>query len=294
MPQATITNTPRNQILGLLADAIQPFKKVANNVNIPILGPLGDFMLEGTQSLLDDASYDGARALGKGGSLQTFNLDPRVLDAASIAYPALKASPNLAKTAGRELARQVQTGTGLVGRNVIDPRLMVVKDPEMQQRAIDYYGTTSRPSETGYILDNGQRLDFTGRRDVPSDYRKVGTSYIPKGQDYLKNERSTDHRDVFNVQENVPYGWDALANFIDQTGAVRYLQDVGVSLVDTNKPSKKQIETIVNDFRMNGEPLTIDVDSKKTGSSIASKDFERPSVSQVQKWLDEVYGGLLD
>lgn len=121
--QATITNTPRNPILGLLADAIQPVKKVANNVNIPIIGPLGDFMLGESDRVVNDMA-NGVMPL-KNDAFGSKMLTPDALELLNLT-PLAGVTKPLAKMAGREIARQVQTGTGLVGRNVIDPRQNIV------------------------------------------------------------------------------------------------------------------------------------------------------------------------
>jgi hypothetical protein len=169
----------------------------------------------------------------------------------------------------------------------------IVKNEKLANLAKNHFGTTFKPQETGFILDDGTRLDFSGRHEA-GGYKKVGDKYMPEsGQpDYLRGERATDHRTVTQVIPNSQYGWDSLSNFIDQTGAVRYMPETGVSMVNTNKPSEAQLAKIVNDFRMAGNPLLIDIDHAKHGSNLASGEFDKPTLKEVSKWINEQYGLL--
>lgn len=174
----------------------------------------------------------------------------------------------------------------------------VVKDMDLLKSARDNFGVTFSPKETGYIVENpwsknAERLDFSGRNQAQG-YVKGGSEYLPKyvpaqGQsDYLKYERSTDHRDVSQIMPNMSQ-WEAMSNFMDKTGGVRYLQDYGISLVNTNKPSPNQIKEIVQDFKRNNTPLIIDIDNMKNGENIVSMEFENPNFEEVYKWIESQY-----
>lgn len=129
--QGEITNTPRNRWLGGAADFLDPANKFLDRYklpeSIPLLGGLSaaDLTpLKGTQGLLDDASY--GKSPIRGASLQTATVDPRLLDLAGLGSIGLPLAKNLGKAALREGARQIETGTGLLGKNVIDPRMEIV------------------------------------------------------------------------------------------------------------------------------------------------------------------------
>lgn len=166
----------------------------------------------------------------------------------------------------------------------------VLKNPALQEAAKAHFGTTFFPAETGYIMDDLSRLDLTGRHQA-SGYRNVAGRYIPEAgkPDYLKMERSVDHREVAPLLPETSGGWESLSKFLDDTGAIRYDSDYGISLVNTNKPNSKQIEKVVNDFRKSKTPLLIDVDKYNNGGNLASKEFENPTVEEVQKWIDSQY-----
>lgn len=168
----------------------------------------------------------------------------------------------------------------------------VLKNPSMQKAAKEYFGTTYYPSETGYIMDDLSRLDLSGRHQA-SGYKQIAERNIPlPGQsDYLKLQRSIDHRELGNL---VPHGdnWERLSKFMDETGAVRYDSNYGVSLVNKNKPNDAQIQKIVDDFRKSKTPLLIDIDRMSDGGNLASKEFVNPSFDEVKKWIDTNYKKL--
>lgn len=170
---------------------------------------------------------------------------------------------------------------------------LVVKDKALADLAKSHFGTTFKPQETGFIMDDGARLDFSGRHEA-GGYKKIGDKFLPEsGQtDYLRGQRGTDHRTVTQVIPNSEYGWDSLSNFIDQTGAVRYMPDTGVSMVHTNKPSEAQLAKIVNDFRMSNTPLLMDIDHARRGDNLATSEFARPTLKEVSEWINKQYGLL--
>ena len=182
------------------------------------------------------------------------------------------------------LAANITPTMGLLG---------TVRDPRLSQAAISHFGITQSPKETGYILDDGTRLDLSGRH-YAGGYMKQGNRYVPEpGQpDYLRNNRAVDHRELGDL---VPIGgtWSGLSNFMDQTGAVRYSPETGISLLNTNKPSQKQIETVVEDFRAKKIPLIVDIDNSKEGYNMLSKEFQKPNTSDVMDWINKTYKGLL-
>jgi hypothetical protein len=119
---------PRKKALGLLADTLTSGQNALNTVNVPYLGGLGGLLFGQAPQYLEDISY-GMPAFRGGnvatGGLGTLTPDTRMLDVATLPFVgagAAKAGQVGAKTLGKEVARQVETGTGLLGSNVLDPR----------------------------------------------------------------------------------------------------------------------------------------------------------------------------
>jgi hypothetical protein len=222
--------------------------------------------------------------------------DPRFMDVAGMlpmVKPAAIGAGQAAKYIGKEALRQGYEGTGLLGKIAPDVKSYILKNPELDKAAKEYFGTTFYPQETGYLMDDLSRLDLSGRSQA-TGYKNIAGRYIPEtGQpDYLKMQRSVDHREVAPLMPDTSGGWEGMSNFMDQTGAIRYDADTGISLVDTNKPTKQQIEKIVNDFKRSNTPMIIDIDKKLTGSNFASKEFENPTPEQVTRWINRQYGLL--
>ena len=126
--QAEISATPRNRLLGGVADVLDPLSQFLDRFklpeSIPLLGGSSASDLTGVkggQSLLNDMSY--GKSPIRGASLQTAKVDPRLLDLAGLGAIGLPLAKNVGKTALKEGARQIETRSGLLGSNVMNPRM---------------------------------------------------------------------------------------------------------------------------------------------------------------------------
>jgi hypothetical protein len=162
---------PRRKALGLLADALTSGQEALNAVNLPYVGGLGGLLLGQAPEYLQDVSY-GMPAFRGGnvatGGLGTLAPDTRMLDVATLPFVgagAAKAGQVGAKTLGKEVARQVETGTGLLGSNVLDPRQYALPPAK-------YVGKTLEGMPD--IVDVGGKLEQFGTDqrlvDIASDY----------------------------------------------------------------------------------------------------------------------------
>jgi hypothetical protein len=130
---------PRGKISGKIADILKPASEFLGKYEvlpqIPLIGGTSVAELtgvEGIQTLADDISrgYRPIRNLERG-KLQTSFFDPRLVDAVDLGTTALGGvglAKNLGKTAIKEGMKQIETGTGMLGRNVMNPRMNVIKD----------------------------------------------------------------------------------------------------------------------------------------------------------------------
>tara|TARA_R110000868_G_C10780191_1_gene755443 strand:- start:44 stop:1015 length:972 start_codon:yes stop_codon:yes gene_type:complete len=167
---------PRRKALGLLADALTSGQEALNTVNLPYVGGLGGLLLGQAPQYLQDVSY-GMPAFRGGnvatGGLGTFTPDTRMLDVATLPFVgagAAKAGQVGAKTLGKEIARQVETGTGILGSNVLDPR----------QYATAYHGSP-------YMFDKFD-IDKVGTGHGAQSYGQgMYFSENPKVADYFKD-----------------------------------------------------------------------------------------------------------
>jgi hypothetical protein len=167
---------PRKKALGLLADTLTSGQNALNTVNVPYLGGLGGLLFGQAPQYLEDISY-GMPAFRGGnvatGGLGTLTPDTRMLDVATLPFVgagAAKAGQVGAKTLGKEVARQVETGTGLLGSNVLDPR----------QYATAYHGSPAifnkfdlKKAGNNSGQDYGYGTYFSPSPDVANAYTKA-------------------------------------------------------------------------------------------------------------------------
>ena len=126
--QGEIRNTSRNRLLGGVADFLAPVSEFADRDklpgSIPLLGGMSfaDLSgLKGTESLVRDMSH--GKSPVRGATLNTAKVDPRLLDLAAVSGAMIPVGKALGKAALREGARQIETGTGVLGSKVMNPRM---------------------------------------------------------------------------------------------------------------------------------------------------------------------------
>jgi hypothetical protein len=130
--QPTVTaQRPSSPSLSGIANVLnairQPLDVYGLNKNIPVVGGMTAADVTGLNQvapLTEDIAY--GRPVMRGGSLQTMQPDPRLagfLDFIPAAGLAAKGGQVAAKAGLKEVARQIETGTGAFGKGTIDPRM---------------------------------------------------------------------------------------------------------------------------------------------------------------------------
>lgn len=283
---------PRRKALGLLADALTSGQEALNTVNLPYVGGLGGLLLGQAPEYLQDVSY-GMPAFRGGnvatGGLGTLTPDTRMLDVATLPFVgagAAKAGQVGAKTLGKEIARQVETGTGLLGSNVLDPRQYATAyhgSPYMfEQFDMNKLGTG-----IGQSL-RGKGMYFSDSPQIAEDYAKrLGiekTSMSQLASDYLK--------------QDVP------------PSAIKMLHDVATSStpieeaakkvqygsIDLRNQSSDTLTNIISNFRESSKGITykVDIPDKNIPKML---DWEKPLSEQslqVQKSWEKLVPKLLE
>jgi len=213
---------PRKKALGLLADTLTSGQNALNTVNVPYLGGLGGLLLGQAPQYLEDISY-GMPAFRGGnvatGGLGTLTPDTRMLDVATLPFVgagAAKVGQVGAKTLGKEVARQVETGTGLLGSNVMNPRTNIV--PVDNAKGLLQSSTKLAPELKqpfiGYMTKDGFTEMFNHEAAKAADYHH---SHLMKDPDkYLDDNALSFVRmggeNVFTVKGNAildPYKKDS-------------------------------------------------------------------------------------
>jgi len=145
------------------------------------------------------------------------------------------------------------------------------------ERAINHFGTTSKPHEAAYLLYNGEMLDFSGGH---------------------KDTRQIDHSEIYQIytdeeleEANKKYRYGGIIQlFQDNSNSLRISVDryggyIYLSMHDTQKITYSQIETLKYIEKYDTERhIMYDVYNKE-GYSIKSGTVN--SVSDLEKELSK-------
>lgn len=124
--------------------------------------------------------------------------------------------------------------------------------------ALNYFGRTYKWSETGYVLLNGARLDFSGRHEGgPGGYRTV------------------DHRDIIDALGEDYGGGDYSG------GMVRFMQEGNIRISPESgginlavMPTKAQMDALSDFISKERGEVILDIDDAQ-GNTISSTEFSR-------------------
>lgn len=124
--------------------------------------------------------------------------------------------------------------------------------------ALEYFGRTYKWSETGYVLLNGARLDFSGRHEGgPGGYRTV------------------DHRDIIDALGE-DYGGEDYSG-----GMVRFMQEGNIRISPESgginlavMPTKAQMDALGDFISKERGEVILDIDDAQ-GNTISSTEFSR-------------------
>ena len=195
--------------------------------------------------------------------------------------------PSIEEKRAKISALRAEANAQRFGYDIDDP--VQSNAANISSAAKKHFGVTSNPSETGYILPDGTRLDLSGRHNA-GGYVRSGDKFMaePGKPDYLANSRNTDHRELFDVEgiKESDHQWGAVEQFLTETGAIRYIPDQGISIIKGQPVSDRQLKSIVNDFRKSGNPLNVDIDPVGGWSKSKSKYFERPTFQDVKDFIN--------
>jgi hypothetical protein len=218
---------PRGAVSGAIADVLKPASEFLGQYEIdkriPFVGgsDLADLTgIKGTQTLAEDISRGYSPV--HGGSVQTATFDPRLVDAAGLipgVGQLMKLGKNLGKTAVKEGMRQIETGTGMLGRNVIDPRHNIIKDPGGMlvggEKELDNELINMKKNEVPNF--NIQGIPFgeiwDRRNEAPKDPHAVALNgwIDTKVKKYIRNQAGTESDPILKaIESGVEHKFDPL------------------------------------------------------------------------------------
>lgn len=184
-------------VTGSLANVLnvikQPLDQYALDKRIPVVGGMSTsdaLGLTGTQGLVQDFS--------KGKNITS---DMRMFDAMGMlpmAAPAMNLTGKASKALGKEVLRQIETGTGIIGKNVIDPRQYLfigensqAWNKDLAKKAIKLEKSGLSPEEiwskTGTVrgIDGKLRQEIS---DAPAKFNTAQDLIEKANQVKLRNE----------------------------------------------------------------------------------------------------------
>lgn len=129
---------------------------------------------------------------------------------------------------------------------------------ENEKAALAYFGRTYKWSETGYVLLNGARLDFSGRHEGGSG-----------------GYRSVDHRDIIDALGEDYGGGDYTG------GMVRFMQEGNIRISPESgginlavMPTKAQMDSLSDFISKERGEVILDIDDA-SGNTISSTEYPR-------------------
>lgn len=192
-----------------------------------------------------------------GDYVYTFYLKKRRTDAPRT-FTAGVSSKNAAN-AGSSKNSISKTGETVKGKfSASADQTSVEQRKQNDKTALDYFGRTYKWSETGYVLLNGARLDFSGRHEGgPGGYRTV------------------DHRDIIDALGEDYGGGDY------SDGMVRFMQEGNIRISPESgginlavMPTKAQMDALSDFISKERGEVILDIDDAQ-GNTISSTEFSR-------------------
>ena len=192
-----------------------------------------------------------------GDYVYTFYLKKRRTDAPRT-FAAGVSSKNAAN-AGSSKNSISKTGETVKGKFSASADQMSAEQRKQNDKtALDYFGRTYKWSETGYVLLNGARLDFSGRHEGgPGGYRTV------------------DHRDIIDALGEDYGGGDYSG------GMVRFMQEGNIRISPESgginlavMPTKAQMDALGDFISKERGEVILDIDDAQ-GNTISSTEFSR-------------------
>ena len=138
-----------------------------------------------------------------------------------------------------------------------DERKSLLKST-IEKDVVKTFGKTTNWKETGYLLQDGTRLDLSGKKDG-----------APSGQ------RSVDHREIFDIDEDAEiYGTEAMIDFMGR-GNIRVSPEYpGINLqIEPTEQQYNQIRKFIDEFALMQGYFAVDFDNTN-GDTVATLEYE--------------------
>ena len=230
-------------------------KMCAENNKRPKFYKLLDYDGKGTYSLKADGSTDGYWKL---------LIDFKMYDNNGVGSPQRAVTPTFNMDEARTMLDEYKGGHASypVAHSVVDKFVnqyegkgedMMFSDRDFPSNAEniakDYFGTTNKWSETGFLLKDGTQLDFSGRH-----WKKDPESEIDLPESYYNGKRNSEHYEIaeafpeYRDVSDMEHRGEILYNFLKR-GNIRIVGKGTIELY--TMPTEEQYEKLYNYFREN-------------------------------------------
>ena len=140
----------------------------------------------------------------------------------------------------------------------------------IEEDVVKAYGKTYSWRETGYILQDGTKLDLSGKNNgAPGGYRSV------------------DHREIFDIYEDSDVsGTDAMIEFISR-GNIRVIPEYpGINLqIEPTETQYQQIRSLIENLGWKEKSFIVDFDNAN-GETVANLSYE--NTISANKIIDDI------
>ena len=143
---------------------------------------------------------------------------------------------------------------------------------DMINKAIAEFELTDDFNEAGYILPNGEMLDFSG-----------------SNQGAMGGSRERDHREITIVSDDLSGGTKGMDEFMDQTGSIRFSLNDKIAQVDVMHPITRDQEKTLNDvIEITNGNLEVDLENGLgEWSSYSEMYVQKPDNKQSLSFEDD-------
>lgn len=213
------------------------------------------------------------------------------LDPTAAAIQAVSDQAEIAQSRLAELStadRQVES-TPLPSKRVADTPQ--AEADALTNAARSFFGTTKDTREAGYILPDGDMLDFSGRHYSDNHPSLRGQRSVDHREFTGENSKGESIEDLFRINSSGGSGSDYMQEFMTRTGAMRVDFHSNVASI-MGEPTAEQIKVLANGIR--GDYAALSVIDPESGRIISDGEIDNPTPMKVRRFFDQARGKKAD
>ena len=179
------------------------------------------------------------------------------------------------------LIMNINSQFNIISAKIKDIQFDITRD-ELTNQAIEYFGTTKKPHEAGYILYNGEMLNFSGGYE---DQRRLSHAEIYQmftEKEYDELDKKYHHSGFIQLFQTHA---DAIRISVDRYGGYIYItirntQSINFEQLDT----LRYIEKYDTERRIMYDVVTEDGYSINSGTIFSINDLKRELIEYIKMY----------